>query len=318
MAFFLPDRFMNPAALPALDALDVRLLNLLDAVLDEAHLARAAARVGWSLPAAASALERCRQVLRDPLLEDGGEQMQLTVAAQALRAPVREALAARGLQQQPVTLAQRAQRVRILMPDYPAQVVAHPLYQELAAEAPLLEIEFQPWQGDAQAAASLERGDTDLLLGALRPTNTLRGREVLQERCVVAMRRDHPAAHQLTLRRWLDFPHLLVSCHDTLNRMLDEQLSAQGLQRRIGMVIPNFLMAPALLQGSDLIAVMPMHCVPAATAAHPVELACLRPPLPLDAPPLRLLQHRRHAEDAAVAHVAQVLERIVRQRLDGR
>ena len=114
------------------------------------------------------------------------------------------------------------------MPDYPAQVVAPALYQELATQAPLLEIEFQPWQGDAQAAASLERGDTELLLGALLPTNHMRGREVLQERCVVVMRRDHPAAHQLTLRRWLEFPHLQISCHDTLNRMLDEQLAAQG------------------------------------------------------------------------------------------
>jgi hypothetical protein len=49
-----------------------------------------------------------------------------------------------------------------------------------------------------------------------------------------------------------------------------------------------------------------------------VALTCLRPPLPLEAPPLRLLQHRRHAEDASVALVAQVLERIVRQRFDGR
>lgn len=306
---------MNAAAL---STLDLRLLNLLDAVLDEVHLARAAARVGLSLPAAASALERCRQLLRDPLLEDGGQQMQLTATAQALRAPLREALAAHGLPSQEAPLAQRAQRIRICMPDYPAQVVAPALYQELATQAPLLEIEFQPWQGDAQAAASLERGDTELLLGALLPTNHMRGREVLQERCVVAMRRDHPAAHQLTLGRWLEFPHLQISCHDTLNRMLDEQLAAQGLQRRIGMVVPNFLMAPALLQGSDLIAIMPMHCVPAATAAHPVELACLRPPLPLDAPPLRLLQHRRHADDAAVAHVAQLLERLVRQRLGGR
>ena len=135
---------------------------------------------------------------------------------------------------------------------------------------------------------------------------------------MAVMRRDHPAAHSLTLARWLSYPHLQIDCHDTLNRMIDEQVAMQGLRRRVGMVIPNFLMAPALLQGSDLIAVMPMHCVPTATAAHPVALACLRPPLPLEAPPLRLLQHRRHAEDASVALVAQALERIVRQRFDGR
>ncbi|MFS2115950.1 helix-turn-helix domain-containing protein, partial [Herbaspirillum frisingense] len=80
---------MNSAALtssPALLALatmDQRLLRLLDAILDEVHLARAAARVGWPLPAAANALERCRQLLRDPLLEDGGQQMRLSSLAQS-------------------------------------------------------------------------------------------------------------------------------------------------------------------------------------------------------------------------------------------
>ncbi|BEV14581.1 LysR family transcriptional regulator [Herbaspirillum sp. DW155] len=318
-----------PPAFSALAGMDVRLLRLLDAVLDEVHLARAAARVGLPLPAAASALERCRQLLRDPLLEDGGAQMRLTATAQALREPLRLALAgdanapmANPSQQLPSQGAV-VQRVRILMPDYPAQVVAHALYQELATAAPSLDLEFQTWLGDADATARLERGQTDLVLGSAAPSGQVRGREVLQERCVAVMRRDHPAAHSLTLARWLSYPHLQIACHDTLNRMIDEQIAMQGLRRRIGMVIPNFLMAPALLQGSDLIAVMPMHCVPAATAAHPVAvaLACLRPPLPLEAPPLRLLQHRRYAgdaDDAAVALVAQVLERIVRQRFDGR
>ncbi|NUT60630.1 LysR family transcriptional regulator [Herbaspirillum sp. C9C3] len=309
-------------ALPALTAMDARLLRLLDAVLDEVHLARAAARVGLPLPAAASALERCRQLLRDPLLEDGGTQMRLTATAQALREPLRLALAggteaAQALLPAPAQ-ATVTQRVRILMPDYPAQVVAHALYQALAADAPSPDLEFQTWLGDADAVARLERGQTDLVLGSAAPTGQVRGREVLQERCVAVMRRDHPAAHALTLARWLSYPHLQIACHDTLNRMIDEQIAMQGLRRRIGMVVPNFLMVPALLQGSDLIAVMPMHCVPAATAAHPVALACLRPPLPLEAPPLRLLQHRRHVEDASVTLVAQVLERIVRQRFDGR
>ncbi|WP_343652456.1 LysR family transcriptional regulator [Herbaspirillum sp.] len=306
-------------ALPALAAMDPRLLRLLDAILDEVHLARAAARVGWSLPAAASALERCRQLLRDPLLEDGGQQMRLTVTAQALREPLRQILDGTAeVQDGPVAPipSPAARRVRILMPDYPAQVVAQPLYTELRTTAPALDLEFQTWQGDADAAARLEHEQTDLVLGASAPTNTLRGQEVLRERCVAVMRRDHPAAHQLTMVRWLGYPHLQVGSHDTLNRMIDQQLAMQGLRRRIGMVVPNFLMAPALLQGSDLIAVMPMHCVPAATAAHPVALACLRPPLPLDAPPLRLLRHRRHADDAAVGQVAQALERIVRQRFD--
>ncbi|MBP0597871.1 LysR family transcriptional regulator [Herbaspirillum sp. LeCh32-8] len=304
-----------------LSAIDPKLLQLLNAVLDEAHLARGAARIGLPLPAAASALERCRQLFRDPLLEDGGQAMRLTEAAKALRAPLQQALAAigHGAREQEAGVAGMQRRVRLLMADYPAQVVAQALYAELHPSAPLLDLEFLPWKNDAAAADSLERGEAELVIGSpARAQAPVRSREVLQERCVAVMRHDHPAAQQLTLQKWLAYPHLRVSSHDTLNKMLDEQLAAQGLAPRVGMTVPNFLMAAPLLQGSDLIALMPMYCVPAATAAHPVPLSCLRPPLPVAGLSLHLQRHQRSDDDIAVMHVADVLERVVRQQLAGR
>jgi len=304
-----------------LASIDPKLLSLLNAVLDEAHLARGAARIGLPLPAAASALERCRQLFQDPLLEDGGDAMQLTTAAQALREPLRQALAAagHGVQEQEAGVAGVTQRVRLLMADYPAQVIAPALYAELAQSAPRLDLEFQAWHSDAAAADSLERAQVDLVIGSpAKPQAAVRSREVLQERCVAVMRHGHPAAQQLTLQKWLAHPHLLVTSHDTLNRMLEEQLAAQGLARRIGVAVPNFLMAAPLLQNSDLIALMPMHCVPAASAAHPTPLACLRPPLPVAGLPLHLLRHKRSDDDLAVMHVAQTLERVLRQHVAGR
>jgi DNA-binding transcriptional LysR family regulator len=281
--------------------MDARLLRLLDAVLDEVHLARAAARVGWPLPAAASALERCRQLLRDPLLEDGGTQMRLTAKAQALRETVRQMLAgdadapaashAAG-HRKPVrsacasscrTIRRRWWRMRCIR-NWPSR-------------APL-DLEFQTWLGDADAAARLERGQTDLVLGSAAPSQQVRGREVLQERCVAVMRRDHPAAHSADAGALAG----VSAPADRLPRQPQPHDRRAG--RHAGPAPPHrhgdpeFPDGAGPVAGSDLIAVMPMHCVPAATAAHPVALACLRPPLPLEAPPLRLLQHRRHAEDA--------------------
>lgn len=300
-----------------LAALDPKLLSLLDAVFDEIHLARAAARVGLPLPAAASALERCRQLLGDPLLEDGGQAMQLTATAQALRAPLRLALAGRVAATTPPPAP--ARQVRIAMPDYPAQLLAAPLYEELHASAPHIALVFTPWLGQSEATAALDSGACELAIGATaRSHGNLRSREVLQERCVVVMRHDHPAAPQLTLQKWLAYPHLRVSTLDQLDAALDAQLAAHGQTRRVAMVVPHFLMAAPLLQCSDLIAMMPMHCVPAATAAHPVALACLRPPLPVPGVPLHLLRHRRSDDDQAVDQVAQALERLIKSRVAGR
>jgi DNA-binding transcriptional LysR family regulator len=67
--------------------LDLSLLVILDALMDEAHVSRAADRLNLSQPAASSALQRCRHLFRDDLLGRGRGTMRLTPRAEALRAP---------------------------------------------------------------------------------------------------------------------------------------------------------------------------------------------------------------------------------------
>jgi hypothetical protein len=75
-----------------LSAVDLNLLPLLDALLQERHLTRAARRVGLSQPAASRALSRLRALLGDPVLVRSGASFTLTSRAEALREPVRNAL----------------------------------------------------------------------------------------------------------------------------------------------------------------------------------------------------------------------------------
>src|ERR1700681_1209482 len=75
-----------------LASLDLNLLVALDALLLETSVSRAAMRIGLSQPATSHALARLRDVLRDPLLVRVGARMELTPRAQALRAPLAQAL----------------------------------------------------------------------------------------------------------------------------------------------------------------------------------------------------------------------------------
>src|SRR6186713_760328 len=75
-----------------LNALDLNLLTALDALLMEASVSRAAMRIGLSQPAASHALQRLRDLIGDPLLVRNGARMELTPRAQALRAPLAQAL----------------------------------------------------------------------------------------------------------------------------------------------------------------------------------------------------------------------------------
>ena len=75
-----------------LASLDLNLLVALEALLMEASVSRAAMRIGLSQPATSHALQRLRDILRDPLLVRVGARMELTPRAQALRGPLAQAL----------------------------------------------------------------------------------------------------------------------------------------------------------------------------------------------------------------------------------
>src|SRR5713226_4950632 len=75
-----------------LSAIDLNLLVALDALISEAHVGRAARKLGLSQPAASHALNRLRDLLADPLLVRVGSRMELTPRATGLRESLAEAL----------------------------------------------------------------------------------------------------------------------------------------------------------------------------------------------------------------------------------
>ncbi|MCV6620085.1 LysR family transcriptional regulator, partial [Streptococcus suis] len=71
---------------------DLNLLRVLDALLRERNVSRAAERLSLSQPAVSNALARLRELLDDPLLVRAGRAMQPTPRALSLEAPIRHAL----------------------------------------------------------------------------------------------------------------------------------------------------------------------------------------------------------------------------------
>nr|WP_314084425.1 LysR family transcriptional regulator [uncultured Shinella sp.] len=288
-----------------LRSVDLNLLVILDALLDEAHVSRAAAKLNLSQPATSSALDRCRHLFGDPLLERGKGGMRLTPKAEGLRDPLKALLVgiAAVVDAPEEPLAEIRQTVRILTADFPGILIAGALHRALARSAPGIDLVIQPWHGAPEALESLARGASDIALSVF-PTldEAAFHRETLvEEHYVVAMRRDHPAAMNFTLEQWLAFPHILVSGRGDTRTPFDDQLAALGKTRRVGIVVPSFLMVPSLLEDSDLIAMMPSHCLPpeAATRFHVALL-----PIPVTGFPLHLAWHRRRDKDRAVQHVA--------------
>jgi DNA-binding transcriptional LysR family regulator len=290
----------------ALRSVDLNLLVVLDALLAEAHVTRAARRVGLTQSAASNALDRLRHLFDDPLLERQRGGMRLTPAALALRQPLRDALASlqEVLDLPRQNLRSIVQTVRILTMDAIAIELTTGLLSRLAQTAPSLTIAILPWQGAEAALDELTRGNVDLVI-TVAPTLTapLRQRAVLEEHYLVAMRPDHPAASNFDLDCWLSFPHIVVSGNGLATTSIDTVLASRSLSRQAGLVVPNFLMVPPLLLQSDMIALLPSHGIP----HNPKSLLTFPPPIPLDGFRLDLVWHDRRSDDVVVTHIANLI-----------
>jgi DNA-binding transcriptional LysR family regulator len=294
-----------------LRSVDLNLLVVLDALLDEAHVSRAADRLGLSQPATSSALERCRYLFDDPLLERGKGLMRLTPKAEQLRIPIKNILADITVVIQPpeVDLMTVRQTVRVVMADLPAIIVAGPLHRQLAETAPGINLVVQPWHGASEALDALAKGSIDLASSVFPSADvSFRRKELLQETYRVVMRKDHPAAANFNLDQWLAYPHIVVSGRGDMRGALDDVLTGLGRTRRVGVVVPSFVMVASLLSGSNLIAMLPSRCLPGDSAE---TLAVFEPPVPVSGFPLHLAWHVRRDSDPAVQHVADLIQRIL-------
>ncbi|MCB5203506.1 LysR family transcriptional regulator [Neorhizobium sp. T786] len=288
-----------------LRSIDLNLLVILDALLDEAHVSRAASRLGLSQPAASAALQRCRHLFQDDLLERGRGTMRLTPKAVSLRVSLKSLLAnVTDLIDPPdVSLADIRQSLRISMADYPALFVIGPLLENLQDTAPGIDLVIQPWHGADAAKAALVDGTTDIAISVFPDTDDdIQREELLTEHYVVAMREGHPIVDKFNLESWLGFPHILVSGRGDQRSPVDAQLAKLGHSRRIGLVVPNFQMLPNLLRMSDMVAMLPSRVVPASG-----ELHTFATPIPVSGFTLHLAWHRRRGHDVGLQHVAKLL-----------
>lgn len=280
-----------------LRSIDLNLLVILDALLDEAHVGRTADRVGLSQPAASAALQRCRHLFGDALLERGRGTMRLTTKAETLRAPLKSVLAGivHLVDQPEVPLA----HIRATMADHPAALLAVGLEAALARSAPEIDLVIQPWRGGQEARLALIDGSSDLALSVFPGEDPdINRAEILREDYVIALRVGHPSIAGFDLDRWLDWPHVFVSGRAQTRSPLDGQLAEQGRSRRVGIVVPGFVIVPDLLRQSDLIAMLPSRVA---------GLVTLPQPIPVPGFSLHLAWHRRRDGGRALRHVADLL-----------
>lgn len=239
---------------------DLNLLRVLDALLRERNVSRAAERLSLSQPAVSNALNRLRELLGDPLLVRVGRSMQPTPRALALEAPIRTALAQ--IEQSLVAgeafdPARSRQRFSIAVTDYVELICMTRLLERLAVLAPGVQIAISHLSPSLPAEA-LDKGELDLVLGRFQGIPPrFASRRWMSETLRLTARRDHPLLQgQPDLEGFLRLRHLWVHGGQTKG-MVDLWLAERGLSRQILYTTPNYLQAAHIVAGSDLVAVLP-------------------------------------------------------------
>ncbi len=243
-----------------LRSVDLNLLVVLDALLSEQHVTRAAAKVGLSQSAMSNALRRLRTLMRDDLLVRNATGMEATPRALELVEPIRQLLrqAERLIEtNSDFDPASATLRYRVRMSDVLTYLLMPSLLSMLGSEAPEVTLDIVHLS-PLQTIAALEADDIDVAVSmGLEHTNNILSLPLFEDRMVCVLAKDHPdASGELTMERFLALPHIKVSMSPTDGRYVDTALAGMHQSRKVAVNVPHWLAVPHLLAGSAMIAVM--------------------------------------------------------------
>jgi DNA-binding transcriptional LysR family regulator len=259
--------------LPNIRNIDLNLLVVLDVLLDERSVSRAARRLNLSQPAVSGALKRLRETFQDPLFVRSQQGIRPTPQALELIGPVKTVL------QDIDTILSSAEFnpdaaeavFTIAATDYAQTTFLAPLMRLVHREAPNIrfsvvstDIRRMPEQFDRQQI------DFAITVPEMAPAN-VQAKELFGDSYVCAVSPDHPSARgTLSLDDFCALNHVLVTpSSDGFFGPTDDALAKLGRQRRVTVSVPNFLSLPAILENSDFIAVAPERVLrPFAEALH--------------------------------------------------
>ena len=291
-----------------LRSLDLNLLVIFDGLMTERSITRAASRIGMTPSAVSHALRRLRDTFQDPLIERTPDGMVPTRRGLDLQKRVHGALAdiARAVDQQQVFDPATSERTfKIRTTDYLVCCLLPRVCTRARAEAPnaTLIIEYIGEDGDMRE----EPGDLLLRLYAGSPDAEHAQYRLLQDRLVVAMRRDHPAAGEpMSLDLFVSVPQVRVSTAAIGANLVDDKLAKRGLQRRVVLMIPTLAAVMPIIEHTDLWAVLPERWVD--VYGNPTRITSAPLPLPEIEFTMDLVWQRRDEPDGGHRWLREIIQ----------
>ncbi|HHW7473994.1 TPA: LysR family transcriptional regulator [Mannheimia haemolytica] len=291
--------------------LDFNLLKAFVVLLDECNVSRAAQRLSITQPAMSGILNRLRESFNDPLFVRVQHGMQPTDRALQLGQTARNILQDISSMLQPPILEPEHlnMTLRIAAMDYVQQIIALPLILRLRRLAPNVKVALLPVQGQ-NIKTLFEQNKIDLALVSRQHLSTDTLKTVLyEERYVCAMSKTHPMAQTpLSLDQFCNLPFAMLSYNGgEFSGATDLALQKIGLQRKVMVSVNHISLLPQLLQGSDLVAVLPERL-----AKTLPNVYLQPPPIEVEGFTTMMAWHERTEQDTAHRWLREVLQGVVK------
>jgi DNA-binding transcriptional LysR family regulator len=294
-----------------LSRLDLNLLVVFEAVLEERNIARAATRLHLSASAVSHGLRRLRQTFNDPLflkhpkgVVPTAQAIAMAPAVAQILAQVRQVIA----NAEVFEPARSRRRLVIGAPDALAVAILPRALKEIERNAPGLRIGVQ----NVQPSETLEALDARRIDVALYPLEELpprfESRELFEEEFVVAARAGHKLFRRLTLENYCKARHVLVSSTNDPHGFVDDVLKTLGAARTVALTVPTFLLALAVIADSDMVGTLPRSLL--ALHAKSFAINARRPPFPLSSSTIRAIAPRPAMQDGAIVWLMDLLHRL--------
>ena len=292
---------------------DLNLLPVFTVLMEERNVTRAAARLGITQPSLSNALNRLRELLRDPLFIRERYGMQPTPKAEELAPVIVAALSSLDgvvLGQQAFDPARAKQLITIAPNSYVELVLVPALVARLRERAPGIRLRFTPYGSDL-AETGVVAGMTALVLGRVPdPPDNLVVQHLMDDGLACIVRADHPQIDQkISKRQYEQLQHVNVLPPGRLRVGLFQALQRTGLKREVVVSVSNFLAVPEVVAVTDYCATLPgLIC---RHLADDARLKVLAAPVDLGVFPLEMAWHARYRHDPAHQWLrAQVLETV--------
>ena len=299
-----------------IDTVDLNLLRLFDAVYRARSVSRAAEALGLTQPAASHGLTRLRLLLGDALFTrtPGGvaptpRADRLAVAVQAALAMLEKAL------HEPDRFEPQVSRktFRIHMSDIGEGRFLPALMARLRELSPGVRVETMPL-APGDIAAGLDSGKVDFAFGFLPGVKDTQRAQLLKDRYIVLLRKDHPfvkrrRSGQALLEALQELDYVAVRTHAETLRILQ----LLNLEDRLRLTTEHFMVLPAIVRATDLAVVMPRNI--ARGFAQEGGYAIVEPPFPLRDFTVSLHWSKRFESDPGNRWLRQVITELFSERV---